>query len=170
MDPSAESSPLQTISADSSLVDSNLVNSFRVLSMSKMLSFFDLPGGVYITNPSLRRTNCEITELRNLVYEAFLELEPSPTEAANLVASHKQIHAEFALMYLLQRSENDTWMSEVDLQDLDGFVNTFALNHLNAASRQVPFNIKEKLPPYKGDGSLSMDVLPLVSALRKYLL
>jgi hypothetical protein len=138
--------------------------------MSKMLSFFDLPGGAYITNPSLRRTNCDITELRNLVYEAFLELEPSPTEAANLVASHKQIHAEFALMYLLQRSENDTWMSEVDLQDLDGFVNTFALNHLNAALRQVPFNIKKKLPPYKGYGSFSMDVLPLVSALRKYLL
>jgi hypothetical protein len=74
-------------------------------------------------------------------------------------------------MYLLYRGvDNVLSIPEANLDNLDNFVNTFVLNYLNMVLRQVPFNIKGKLPPYKGDGSLSMDVLPLISALRKYLL
>jgi hypothetical protein len=152
------------MSADNSPVDSNLIKSFRVLSLSKTLCFFNLPGGTYITNPSLRQTNRETIELRNLVYEAFLELEPSPTEAANLVASHKQIFAEFVLMYL-RTGEN-----HVDLEDLDGFVNTFFLNYLNAALRQAPFDTKVKRPQNNDDLGLSVDLLAVVLILRQHLL
>jgi hypothetical protein len=111
-----------------------------------------------------RRANLAITELRNIVYEHFLDLEPSHIEAANLVAVHQQIHDEFAPLYLNTKDDK-----LLDFQDLDDFISAFFVTYSNTTlNHRMIYSIKIKFPEYEGAESLSTNLLQLVSVLRQF--
>ncbi|KAL1792195.1 hypothetical protein ACET3X_009946 [Alternaria dauci] len=105
-------------------------------------SFFDLSG-----------------ELRNIIYEHFIDLRPSARDAANLACTHKQVHSEFGTLFSL-RGE-----IKLKVEDLFKFVYSFFVRYNNSALKDIPFEIKGMID---WEQPQSVDLLPVISIMRQY--
>ncbi|KAI4947681.1 hypothetical protein J4E91_006503 [Alternaria rosae] len=100
-------------------------------------------------------------ELRNAIYERFIDLTLTTEDVANLGLVNEQIHADFGTLYL--RSGN----VKVPLNCIDHFLNIFFLQYLESALQNAPcgFRVSIDLFEYR---NWSVDLLNVVSCMNRY--
>ncbi|OAG13489.1 hypothetical protein CC77DRAFT_1067832 [Alternaria alternata] len=99
-------------------------------------------------------------ELRNAIYEHFIDLEPSVQDAINLACVHKQIHSEFGTLFTLRDS-----IRLETAQELDDFLNYFFVRYPTPALKDIPCHVEVVM--WCGF-RYSFDLLPAISVLRQY--
>ncbi|CAI9633575.1 unnamed protein product [Alternaria burnsii] len=110
--------------------------------LSGGISFFDLPG-----------------ELRNAIYEHFIDLMPSVKNAINLACVHKQIHSEFGVLFVLQSN------LIIDFEDLNDFLHHFFVRCPNPALEDLHCYLRVES---FWCSSNSLDMLAVAAVLHEY--
>ncbi|KAI4638011.1 hypothetical protein J4E93_010479 [Alternaria ventricosa] len=106
-----------------------------------------------------------MTELRNTIYEHFIDLKPWPccANAPNLLWINQQIRAEFGSLYL---SQDNTTVSFYHLAD---FLRLFVLPPANLFTKDVAYKVTVELcycdTPWD---SWVLDLVEVVSIMRQY--
>ncbi|KAI4940168.1 hypothetical protein J4E86_011134 [Alternaria arbusti] len=101
------------------------------------------------------------TELRNAIYERFIDLAPTTEDVANLVLVNQQIHAEFGTLYL--RSGN----VKVPLNCIDHFLNVFFLHYPESALQNAPCGFRVSIDLFEYQ-DWSVDLLNVVVCMNRY--
>jgi hypothetical protein len=76
-----------------------------------------------------------MTELRNTIYQRFMDLEPSIIDAAHVACVDQQIHSEFLTLYMGRKFKGG---ASVSFEHVPSFLRLFFVQYPKPAPQNVP--------------------------------